>query len=43
MQTIIAVAKQTKSISKSCKTQIEKMEELFKENDFTDASNSITK
>lgn len=42
-ENIIAVAKQTKSISKSCKKQIEDMEKLFKENDFTDASNSITK
>ena len=33
------VAGKTKSISKSCKKQIEDMERLFDENDFTNASN----
>jgi drug/metabolite transporter (DMT)-like permease len=33
------IAKNTKSISKSCKNQIEDMEVLFDENDFTNASN----
>lgn len=32
------IAKKTKSISKSCKSQIEDMEVLFYENDFTNAS-----
>ena len=32
------IAKHTKSISKSCKSQIEDMEVLFDENDFTNAS-----
>ena len=35
---IIQIAKSTKSISKSCKSQIEDMEVLFDENDFTNAS-----
>ena len=33
------IAGKTKSISKSCKKQIEDMERLFDENDFTNASN----
>ena len=35
---ILRVARDTKSISKSCKNQIEDMEVLFDENDFTNAS-----
>ena len=35
---LLDIAKQTKSISKSCKKQIEEMEKAFKENSFTDAS-----
>lgn len=35
---ILQIAKETKSISKSCKKQIEDMEVLFDENDFTNAS-----
>ncbi len=35
---ILQIAKDTKSISKSCKNQIEDMEVLFDENDFTNAS-----
>lgn len=35
---ILEIAKDTKSISKSCKNQIEDMEVLFDENDFTNAS-----
>lgn len=35
---IVRIAKRTKSISKSCKNQIEDMEVLFDENDFTNAS-----
>lgn len=35
---IVDIAKETKSISKSCKSQIEDMEVLFDENDFTNAS-----
>ncbi len=35
---ILRIAKETKSISKSCKNQIEDMEVLFDENDFTNAS-----
>ena len=35
---ILKIAKETKSISKSCKNQIEDMEVLFDENDFTNAS-----
>lgn len=35
---IVRIAKEVKSISKSCKTQIEDMEMLFDENDFTNAS-----
>lgn len=35
---ILDIAKDTKSISKSCKNQIEDMEVLFDENDFTNAS-----
>lgn len=35
---IVQIAKNTKSISKSCKNQIEDMEVLFDENDFTNAS-----
>ena len=35
---IVEIAKTTKSISKSCKSQIEDMEVLFDENDFTNAS-----
>ena len=35
---ILRVARETKSISKSCKNQIEDMEVLFDENDFTNAS-----
>lgn len=37
-ETLVSVAKSTKSISMSCKKQIEDMEKLFKENNFTDAS-----
>lgn len=35
---LLSVAKETISISKSCKTQIEKMSKIFKESSFTDAS-----
>lgn len=35
---LLDISKQTKSISKSCKKQIEDMEKAFKENSFTDAS-----
>lgn len=35
---ILKIAKETKSISKSCRNQIEDMEVLFDENDFTNAS-----
>ena len=34
------IAGKTKTISKSCKKQIEDMERLFDENDFTNASNN---
>ena len=37
---ILEVAKDTKSIYKTCKAQIEDMEVLFDENDFTNASNN---
>ena len=37
---ILEIAKDTKSISKSCKNQIEDMEVLFDENDFTNASDN---
>lgn len=37
---LIRIAKNTKSISKSCKSQIEDMEVLFDENDFTNASSN---
>ncbi len=37
---ILNIAKDTKSISKSCRSQIEKMETIFEENDFTNASNN---
>lgn len=39
---LLDVAKRTKSISKSCKKQIENMEKAFKENSFTDASKVLT-
>ena len=35
---MLTIAKDTKSISKSCRSQIEDMEVLFDENDFTNAS-----
>ena len=38
MQVLKDVIKDTKSISMSCKKQIEEMNKLFKENNFTDAS-----
>lgn len=37
---IVRIAKKTKSIAKSCRKQIEDMEVLFDENDFTNASNN---
>lgn len=37
-EVIVKIANSTKSISKSCKSQIEDMEVLFDENDFTNAS-----
>ena len=37
---ILEIAKDTKSISKSCRNQIEDMEVLFDENDFTNASDN---
>lgn len=37
-EVIVKIANGTKSISKSCKQQIEDMEVLFEENDFTNAS-----
>lgn len=39
-QRIVDIAQRTKSISKSCKEQIEDMEVLFEKNDFTNASNN---
>lgn len=37
---MLEIAKDTKSISKSCRSQIEDMEVLFDENDFTNASDN---
>lgn len=37
---MLTIAKDTKSISKSCRSQIEDMEVLFDENDFTNASDN---
>lgn len=39
---LLNVAKRTKSISESCKKQIENMKKAFEENSFTDASKELT-